>query len=520
MSTLRKIVIVVLLLSLVAISSISLAQGSAPDVAVKIAILGPFTGGAASIGQEQLNWAKLAVEDFNAASGWNVQVVESDTELDPAKAVTVTQSVVADADIYGAVGPAGSQEVEATAQIFEEAHLVHISGSATRPSLTQAGLTTFYRTVPTDAVQGPTDAHFLYNTLGARNLFIIDDQSSYSVGLADLVDDVFHIVGGQVVDRESVTQQDTDFSALATKIGGSGADAVFFPGQIASQGAQLAKQLQEQGITITLMGADGMFSTDDFITGAAGATEGAYVSSFAPDIHSLASSADVVQRFTTEYGNFGTFGPPTYVATQAVLEAMQRAFDAGSLTREAVRDEVANTNIESTIMGIPMAFDDNGDVKGGSFYIFQVKDGNFTLVTTSESGPAATPQAAAAEDVARPSFPGGAGEAVSLTGDPQSGAQLFVDNCQKCHGPNGATGVDNPGSDDGTVPALNPIDETLISSDPQVYAYNLDLFIEHGSVPEGPNPKETMPAWGDEAKLTPQQIADLIAYVESLNPAS
>ena len=48
---------------------------------------------------------------------------------------------------------------------------------------------------------------------------------------------------------------------------------------------------------------------------------------------------------------------------------------------------------------------------------------------------------------------------------------------------------------------------------------NLDLFLEHGSTPEGPNPKETMPAWGDTKKLTPQQIADVIAYVMSLNPA-
>ena len=64
---------------------------------------------------------------------------------------------------------------------------------------------------------------------------------------------------------------------------------------------------------------------DDFIAGAAGATEGAYVSSFAPDIHSLEASADVVTRFSDEYGSFGTFGPPTYVATMVILEAIQRA---------------------------------------------------------------------------------------------------------------------------------------------------------------------------------------------------
>jgi mono/diheme cytochrome c family protein len=123
------------------------------------------------------------------------------------------------------------------------------------------------------------------------------------------------------------------------------------------------------------------------------------------------------------------------------------------------------------------------------------------------------------EEVARPSNPGGPGPALSLTGDATAGAKIYVDNCQKCHGPQGTDGVDNPGSDDGTIPPLNPIDETMVNPDLKVFAYNIDLFLEHGSTPEGPNPKQTMPAWGDDQKLTPQQIADVIAYVISLNPA-
>jgi len=129
----------------------------------------------------------------------------------------------------------------------------------------------------------------------------------------------------------------------------------------------------------------------------------------------------------------------------------------------------------------------------------------------------ATVEATETVEIARPSNPGNAGPAVKLNGDPQSGAQLFLANCQKCHGENGKGGVSNPGSDDGTVPPLNPIDETLISADPYTYIYNLDLFLEHGSTPAGTKPQQTMPAWGDEATLTPQQIADLIAYIMNLN---
>ena len=105
----------------------------------------------------------------------------------------------------------------------------------------------------------------------------------------------------------------------------------------------------------------------------------------------------------------------------------------------------------------------------------------------------------------------------NLQGDPASGAKIFDENCKKCHGEEGKGGVTNPGASEETMPALNPVDEDMGKDDPQVFALTLDLFIEHGSTPEGPDPKNKMPAWGDDGKLTPQQIADVIAYIVSLN---
>jgi mono/diheme cytochrome c family protein len=129
----------------------------------------------------------------------------------------------------------------------------------------------------------------------------------------------------------------------------------------------------------------------------------------------------------------------------------------------------------------------------------------------------ATPPGAPTAEPARPSNPGDPGPAVSLAGDTIQGRSLFGQYCATCHGPQGVQGVPNPGSGDGSVPGINPIDSTLVSADPKTFAANIDLFVEHGSVPSGDGPLIMMPPFGDGKMLTDQQIADLIAYVMRLS---
>jgi mono/diheme cytochrome c family protein len=134
--------------------------------------------------------------------------------------------------------------------------------------------------------------------------------------------------------------------------------------------------------------------------------------------------------------------------------------------------------------------------------------------------PTATPEITATaeeETVPEPSNPGPPGEAINLKGDPKAGETIFVAECQTCHGVQGKDDVPNPGSDDGTVPPLNPIDPLLKDPDYKTFAINIDLFIQHGSRPEGPSPYRTMPGWGDKGAITQQQIADVIAYIIGLN---
>lgn len=108
-------------------------------------------------------------------------------------------------------------------------------------------------------------------------------------------------------------------------------------------------------------------------------------------------------------------------------------------------------------------------------------------------------------------------------GGADHGSTLFVLYCVECHAEKGTKGVENPGSADGEVPSLNPIDPEITGKTTQEFVDGLDAYLQNGSVPEAatstPNasPRLKMPSFGNTYALTQPQIADLEAYVMRLN---
>lgn len=382
------VAVTLLVLASLAIGGCASGTGKGLKGPVKVGMATVMTGPAASVGMEQRNWAKLAVDQFNEAGGVGgveVEMVEGDTEFDPAKAVLAVERMASDPAVYGVVGPESSQNCAAAADIFEQAGLVYVSPSCTKPDLSEQGYKTFFRVVPRDDVQAPADAVFMVKDLGAQSVYIIDDKSVYSVGLADEAEKKLNELGVTQVKRESITQDDSDFSALLTRVKAEAPDVVFIPLQLASQGAQIAKQMRELGVDASLVGSDGQFSPADFIAGAEGATEGAYVSQFAPDVHYVPAAESAWKAYEQQYGEFGAYGPPSYESMAVLLDAIKRAYEKdGQITRENVRREMAATKDRPGILGFNVTFDEKGDATGAAFYIFQVAGDHFELVKKVE----------------------------------------------------------------------------------------------------------------------------------------
>jgi ubiquinol-cytochrome c reductase cytochrome b subunit len=109
------------------------------------------------------------------------------------------------------------------------------------------------------------------------------------------------------------------------------------------------------------------------------------------------------------------------------------------------------------------------------------------------------------------------GLASSYIGNPGHGGILYRQTCEGCHGLNGMGNVPNPGSTDGVVPGLNPISRKMYNLNALAFVDLIDPIIQNGSVPAGSNPALKMPDFGKANTLTQQQIAQIEAYILSLN---
>jgi branched-chain amino acid transport system substrate-binding protein len=334
---------------------------------------GPLTGPAAFLGQEQLSWSRFAAAQYNRQFRTRFRIVQGDTQLSAALARTVGRQFVSNSAIAGVIGASTSQGVISSAGLFKTAGLASVSGSATRTDLTTAGkFPTFFRVVPNDFVQAPNIVNFSIKTLKVKRVVVLDSQDDYSTALARGLTYRFRIKGVRV-DRESVAATDTDFSSIATNVADD-VQVVIFATQTASAAQTLSNQLREQGKRAIVFGTDGAYSPTQY------KPRNGYVSSFAPDIRQVRGGPAVVRAYNRFSKNkaFGTFGPPSYMATWVLMGAVNTACRDGRATRAEVTANVRRTNSPS-ILGGTVRFTKKGDVVGAKYYVFKITNGRYQL---------------------------------------------------------------------------------------------------------------------------------------------
>jgi branched-chain amino acid transport system substrate-binding protein len=343
---------------------------------ITLPLVTPVTGGAGFLGAEQGSWAKYAVKTLAKPLGLKIKFVLGDTPVEqgPAPAQALAQKYVADKSVLVVLGPSTSGAVAASSATYYSAKIAHISPSATRTSLTQGSpkdaTPAFFRDVPGDYIQGPSDANFMIKTLKVKKVVLLDFQEPYSTGLSDSVEGVLKKAGVSTI-RLSAPNTTTDYSAYVTKVP-SDADIVFFPTQKPGDAQTFAQQLIEQGKKAKVFGGDGSNDSSAF------KQPGSYVSNFAPDITGIAADKALIAGWKKDNPGkaVGSFGPPSYGAAQVAMKAIALACKSGhgTTTRQAVLSTIKKVKINNWILGGSLRWSTkSNDPLNAKFYICQIQ---------------------------------------------------------------------------------------------------------------------------------------------------
>jgi branched-chain amino acid transport system substrate-binding protein len=148
-----------------------------------------MTGGTALFGEGVRQGALLAIEEFNAAGGYNGQtanLVLYDDEAKPEKSVEVVQKLINQDKIVALIGPANSGNALAHIQFVQDAKIPEVVPVATATKITQQFADQeknyIFRVSALDSVQVSTILKELVKEQGLTKIGVIHDTEGYGQG--------------------------------------------------------------------------------------------------------------------------------------------------------------------------------------------------------------------------------------------------------------------------------------------------------------------------------------------------
>lgn len=342
----------------------SAEAGIAEGGTLKIGVIGPLTGAAASYGIAVQNGADLAVKEINEAGGINGMMIETkaeDDENDPEKSINA-YNTLKDWGMQVLDGPTTSKPCIAVGAEAEADNMFLItpSGSAVECVATDNA----FRVCFADPDQGTASAKYIgENKLATKIAIIYDSSTEYSSGIREAFVAEAANQGLEIVADEAFTaDSNTDFSVQLDKAKDAGAELVFLP--IYYQEASIIlKQAHDKEFAPIFFGCDGMdgiLSVTNFDTSLA---EGLML--LTPFSTTEESSKAFTEAYVAAYGiEPNQFAADSYDAIYAIKAAVEQAGVTADMSASDICDALKSAMTEISIdglTGVGMVWNANGE---------------------------------------------------------------------------------------------------------------------------------------------------------------
>ena len=339
---------------------------------LKIGSMSPLTGPYASDGTDIKNGVLTAIEVFEENGGVpgydKIELFPQDTACDPRQAVASANKLI-NLEVVGVIGAYCSSSTIPASETLDEEDIIMITPASTNEKVTDRGLPYMFRMCGRDDDQAPAAAKFMKESLNAKTVFIVDDKTTYSQGLADGVSKSCKALGIKVLEHDHVNQGDKDFSAVITKAKTLSPDIFYMSLQGYSPAAMMSIQAQRFGLKAQIVTQDAVFQPK-YMEVAKDAAEGVYLTYGFTDPTTPEYKA-FEKRYVPKYGKIAAYATYAYDSATALLKAIKAA---GSTDPKKVKAELMKLDFQGVSKHVK--FRANGD-SGSSYIAFKVSNGQF-----------------------------------------------------------------------------------------------------------------------------------------------
>jgi branched-chain amino acid transport system substrate-binding protein len=350
---------------------------------VKVAFIGPLTGGVSANGIGGRNSAQLAVNLRNADSNakYEYEMIALDDECKPNIGVQVATKAAADKHVIAAATHYCSAVAMGAVGTYHKFGLPIIVWGAVLPDVTYGNdFKEVHRVNGTMINQNQVAAKFMRD-MDYKTWVIIHDTTDYGKGHNAYFTEELEKAGGKILGRFGVTADQQDFTTELTKVKQLNPDVVYFGG-LTNIGVRIRLQMDKLGVDAQFQGTSGIKS-DAFLNTLGPLSEGALSFQEGAPVDKLPGG----KYFTEQYekagfdGGYEAYGPFAFAAMSLILDKIE----AVGPDRKKVRKALNKVKGYESIVG-EVSFDDHGQNTVAAITKYVGQDGKWVVWEDSAYG--------------------------------------------------------------------------------------------------------------------------------------
>ena len=230
------------------------------DTAIKVGVMGPFSGNASSYSKTQIGLMAYFkhINDQGGINGRKFDIIQEDTACDPAKGIAAAKKLVHQDKVFYLHGNSCSGVAMAVKPTVSPTGIPWIIAHAVNPKITMPvnEKKSIFHGVPAGPAYGSTMGKFIMSKPGVKRIAMVAHTNDWAKAYCDPAIEVIKASGGEIIEELALERGQTDATAQVLKLKQANPD--FILGCLyEAETVIFLRDAKKYGVRIPVMGTAG-----------------------------------------------------------------------------------------------------------------------------------------------------------------------------------------------------------------------------------------------------------------------